>query len=81
MFKGIIILKYIYLFPGEFMQRTDWHKICIFNPTLKNTVYKFLKKGQRTMILGRITYSEYKGADGNVMYSTSIIAEEIVFFQ
>lgn len=81
MFRGIIISKYIYLFPGDFMQRTDWHKICVFKPNLRDIVYKHLKKGKRTMITGRISYSEFKGADGNTSFSTSIIADEIIFFQ
>lgn len=63
------------------MQKTDWHKICVFKPNLRDFVYKYLKKGQRTMITGRINYSEFKGADGNVSSSTSIIADDIVFFQ
>ncbi|XP_011878136.1 PREDICTED: single-stranded DNA-binding protein, mitochondrial [Vollenhovia emeryi] len=66
---------------GEFMQRTDWHKICVFKPTLRDTAYKYLKKGQRAMINGRISYSEFKDTAGNVSYSTAIIADEIIFFQ
>ncbi|KAL0112835.1 hypothetical protein PUN28_012242 [Cardiocondyla obscurior] len=66
---------------GEFMQKTDWHKICVFKPNLRNTVYKYLKKGQRAMISGRISYSEFKDGDGNNVPSTSIIAEDVIFFQ
>lgn len=63
------------------MQRTDWHKICVFKPNLRDTVYKYLKKGQRAMINGRISYSEFKDTDGNVSSSTSIIADDVIFFQ
>ncbi|XP_011689414.1 PREDICTED: single-stranded DNA-binding protein, mitochondrial [Wasmannia auropunctata] len=66
---------------GEFMQRTDWHRICVFKPNLRDTVYKYLKKGKRAMINGRISYNEVTGADGNVSTSTSIIADDVIFFQ
>jgi len=63
------------------MQRTDWHKVCVFKPNLRDAVYKYLKKGQRAMVNGRISYSEFKGTDGNVSSSTSIIADDVIFFQ
>ncbi|XP_071644505.1 single-stranded DNA-binding protein, mitochondrial [Temnothorax longispinosus] len=66
---------------GEFMQRTDWHKICVFKPNLRDTVYKYLKKGQRAMINGRISYSEFKDGDGNLSSSTSIIADDVIFLK
>ncbi|KAG5327541.1 SSBP protein, partial [Pseudoatta argentina] len=66
---------------GEFMQRTDWHKICIFKPNLRESVYKYLKKGQRVMVNGRISYSEFKDAEGKNVLATSIIADDIIFFQ
>ncbi|XP_012538830.1 single-stranded DNA-binding protein, mitochondrial [Monomorium pharaonis] len=66
---------------GEFMQKTDWHKVCVFKPNLRDSVYKYLKKGQRAMVNGRISYSEFKDTDGNVSSSTSIIADDIIFFQ
>lgn len=63
------------------MQRTDWHKVCVFKPNLRDTVYKYLKKGQRAMVNGRISYNEFKGVDGNVSSSTSIIADDIIFLK
>lgn len=63
------------------MQRTDWHKVCVFKPNLRDTVYTFLKKGQRVMINGRISYSEYKDESGNPHPSTAIIADDVIFFQ
>lgn len=63
------------------MQRTDWHKISVFKPHLRDSAYKYLKKGQRALINGRISYNEFKDADGNVSSITSIIADDIIFFQ
>ncbi|RLU26085.1 hypothetical protein DMN91_002248 [Ooceraea biroi] len=66
---------------GEYMQRTDWHKICVFKPNLRDTVYDYLKKGQRVMVNGRLSYSEYKDEGGNTHPSTAIIADDVIFFQ
>ncbi|XP_033338010.1 mitochondrial single stranded DNA-binding protein [Megalopta genalis] len=66
---------------GDFMQKTDWHKICVFKPLLRDTVLNFLKRGQRVMVMGKISYSEYKDQEGLTRNGTAIIADEIIFFQ
>ncbi|XP_029177297.1 single-stranded DNA-binding protein, mitochondrial [Nylanderia fulva] len=66
---------------GDFMQRTDWHKICVFKPNLRDAVYNYLRKGQRVMVNGRISYSEFKDEEGNSRPSTAIIADDVIFFQ
>ena len=66
---------------GDFMQKTDWHKICVFKPNLRDAVYNYLRKGQRVMINGRISYSEFKDEEGNSRPSTAIIADDVIFFQ
>ncbi|KAM0729879.1 Single-stranded DNA-binding protein, mitochondrial [Formica fusca] len=66
---------------GDFMQRTEWHKICVFKPSLRDAVYNYLRKGQRVMINGRISYSEFKDEEGNSRPSTAIIADDVIFFQ
>ncbi|XP_076183785.1 mitochondrial single stranded DNA-binding protein [Ptiloglossa arizonensis] len=65
---------------GDFAQRTDWHKICVFQPNLRDNVISYLKKGQRVMVTGKISYSEFTDEAGNVKPSTAIIADEVVFF-
>ncbi|XP_011152144.1 single-stranded DNA-binding protein, mitochondrial [Harpegnathos saltator] len=66
---------------GDFMQKTDWHKVCVFKPNLRDAVYNFLKKGQRVMVNGRISYSEFKDEEGNSRPSTAVIADDVIFFQ
>lgn len=62
------------------MQKTDWHRICVFKPILRETVFKYLKKGQRVLVEGRITYGEYLDEDGQKKPSAAIIADEVIFF-
>lgn len=63
------------------MQRTDWHKVCVFKPNLRDAVYTYLKKGQRVLVNGRISYSEFKDEEGISHPSTAIIADDVIFFQ
>ncbi|XP_066999731.1 single-stranded DNA-binding protein, mitochondrial [Anabrus simplex] len=66
---------------GEFVQRTDWHRVCVFKPYLRDTVYNFLKKGQRVYVTGRLTYGEVKDESGNLRSTTAVVADDIIFFQ
>ncbi|KAF9412976.1 hypothetical protein HW555_008673 [Spodoptera exigua] len=66
---------------GDVLQRTDWHRISIFKPGLRDTVYKYLKKGQRVYITGKLSYGEVKMDDGQVRSASTIIADDVIFFQ
>lgn len=66
---------------GEFLQRTEWHRIVCFKPGLRESVLNYLRKGQRVHVTGRITYGEIKDQNGNPRTTTSIAAEDIIFFQ
>lgn len=65
---------------GEFLQRTEWHRVVCFKPGLRETILNFLKKGQRVHVTGKITYGEIRGDDGKSRSTTSITAEDIIFF-
>ncbi|XP_043267248.1 single-stranded DNA-binding protein, mitochondrial [Venturia canescens] len=65
---------------GDFMQRTDWHRVCIFKPSLRDTVYNYLKKGQRVLVNGRLSYGEVKDEEGVARPTTAIIADDVIFF-
>lgn len=64
---------------GEFLQRTDWHRVICFKPGLRETIMTYLRKGQRVYVTGRLTYGETKGVDGSTKTTTSITAEDVIF--
>ncbi|XP_053600046.1 single-stranded DNA-binding protein, mitochondrial [Plodia interpunctella] len=66
---------------GDVLQRTDWHRVSIFKPGLRDTVYKYLKKGQRVYVTGKLSYGEIKLDDGQVRTASTVVAEDIIFFQ
>lgn len=64
---------------GEFLQRTEWHRVVCFKPGLRETVLNYLRKGHRVLVTGRITYGEIRGEDGQPKSTTAIAAEDVVF--
>ncbi|XP_015379971.1 PREDICTED: single-stranded DNA-binding protein, mitochondrial [Diuraphis noxia] len=64
----------------ESTQKTDWHRIVVFRPGLRDTVYNYLQKGQRVHISGRLIYGELKDESGTSRTTTSIAADDIIFF-
>ncbi|CAG9563405.1 unnamed protein product [Danaus chrysippus] len=66
---------------GDILQKTDWHRVSVFRPGLRDTVYKYLKKGQRVYVTGKLSYGEVKLDDGQVRTASTVIADDIIFFQ
>ncbi|XP_041972690.1 single-stranded DNA-binding protein, mitochondrial [Aricia agestis] len=66
---------------GDVLQRTDWHRVSVFRPGLRDTVYKYLRKGQRVYVTGKLSYGEVKLDDGQVRTASTVIADDIIFFQ
>ncbi|CAG9091248.1 hypothetical protein JYU34_009633 [Plutella xylostella] len=66
---------------GDMLQRTDWHRVSVFKPSLRDTVYNYLKKGQRVYVTGKLSYGEIKLDDGQVRTASTVIADDVIFFQ
>lgn len=66
---------------GDWAQRTDWHQVAVFRPDLRENVKNYLTKGQRVLLFGKITYGEYRDKEGNTRSTSSIVADDITFFQ
>lgn len=71
----------IFSFIGGYNQKTDWHRICVFKPNLRDNVYNYLRKGQRVHVKGKILYGEVKDESGDARTTTSILADDVIFFQ
>ncbi|KAG0727443.1 Single-stranded DNA-binding protein, mitochondrial [Chionoecetes opilio] len=66
----------------DLIQQTDWHRIAVFKPFLRESVYRYLTRGQRVMVQGRIGYLERRDPDNNklIMKTATIVADEVIFF-
>lgn len=64
------------------IQQTDWHRIAVFKPFLRESVYRYLNRGQRVMVQGRIGYLERRDPENNqlIMKTATIVADDVIFF-
>ena len=61
---------------GEKKEKTEWHRIVIFNEGLVNVVQQYLKKGAQIYIEGQLTTRKWKDEQsGQDKYSTEIILQ------
>lgn len=58
---------------GEKKERTEWHKVTIWNPALADLAERFLKKGNRVYIEGQLETRKWQDKDGNDRYSTEVV--------
>jgi len=58
--------------------RTEWHNIVAFSK-LAELCEKYLLKGKKVCIEGRLQTSSWEGNDGAKKYRTEIIAEQVEF--
>ena len=61
---------------GERKEKTEWHRVVIFNEGLVNVVQQYLKKGANVYVEGQLTTRKWKDeASGQDKYSTEIILQ------
>lgn len=63
-------------YNGE--EKTDWHKIVVWGDQAEN-VAKYLSKGQKAGVQGRIQYVTYEDKEGVKQYRTEIVADRVQF--
>tara|TARA_B100000965_G_scaffold317142_1_gene277674 strand:+ start:59 stop:511 length:453 start_codon:yes stop_codon:yes gene_type:complete len=61
---------------GEKKEKTEWHRIVVFNEGLVNVVQQYLKKGAQIYIEGQISTRKWKDEQsGQDKYSTEIVLQ------
>jgi len=61
---------------GEKKEKTEWHRIVVFNEGLVNVVQQYLKKGAQVYIEGQLSTRKWKDEkSGQDKYSTEIIIQ------
>ena len=61
---------------GEKKEKTEWHRIVVFNEGLVNVVQQYLKKGAQVYVEGQITTRKWKDEQsGQDKYSTEIVIQ------
>ena len=61
---------------GEKKEKTEWHRIVVFNEGLVNVVQQYLKKGAQIYIEGQLSTRKWKDEQtGQDKYSTEIVLQ------
>ncbi|HEY2824265.1 MAG TPA: single-stranded DNA-binding protein [Gemmatimonadales bacterium] len=66
---------------GEKQEKTEWHRVVLWNSKgsqLADIAEKYLKKGDKVYIEGRVEYRQWDDREGKTRYTTEINARELV---
>jgi single-strand DNA-binding protein len=58
---------------GERKERTEWHRVVIFNDKLAEVAQKFLKKGAKVYLEGQLTTRKWTDQSGQERYTTEVV--------
>ena len=61
---------------GEKKEKTEWHRVVVFNEGLVNVVQQYLKKGAQIYVEGQLTTRKWKDEQsGQDKYSTEVVIQ------
>jgi single-strand DNA-binding protein len=60
---------------GERKERTEWHRVVIFNEGLAKVAEQYLKKGSKVYLEGQLQTRKYTDAQGVEKYSTEVVLQ------
>lgn len=58
---------------GERKEKTEWHRVVIFNDRVAETVERFVKKGAKLYVEGSLQTRKWTDQQGQEKYSTEIV--------
>lgn len=61
---------------GERKERTEWHRVVIFNDNLVKVAENYLRKGSKVYIEGAIQTRKWTDQQGQEKYSTEVVLQK-----
>lgn len=58
---------------GELKNRTEWHRVVIFNEKLGDIVERYLKKGAKIYLEGQLQTRKWTDNNGQEKYTTEVV--------
>ena len=58
---------------GERQERTEWHRIAVFNDALVGVVEQYLRKGSKVAVIGQLETRKWTDQQGQDRYSTEVV--------
>ena len=60
---------------GERREKTEWHRIVVFNDRLVDVIEKFLRKGSKIYVEGQLQTRKWTDQQGQDRYSTEVVLQ------
>jgi single-strand DNA-binding protein len=60
---------------GEKKEKTEWHRVVIFNKNLAEVAEKYLRKGAKVYVEGQLQTRKWTDKDGAEKYSTEVVLQ------
>ncbi|MDP6475379.1 MAG: single-stranded DNA-binding protein [Alphaproteobacteria bacterium] len=60
---------------GERREKTEWHRVVIFNDRLTDVAQKYLRKGSKVYIEGQLQTRKWTDQSGVEKYSTEVVLQ------
>jgi single-strand DNA-binding protein len=60
---------------GERKEKTEWHRVVIFNKNLAEVAEKYLRKGAKVYVEGQLQTRKWTDKDGQEKYSTEVVLQ------
>ena len=60
---------------GERRERTEWHRVVIFNEGIAKVAEQYLKKGAKVYIEGQLQTRKWQDQQGQDRYSTEVVLQ------
>lgn len=61
---------------GQRIENTDWHDIVVWRG-LAEVVDKYVKKGTKIYVEGKLKKRSWQDKEGNIRYTTEVVADEL----
>lgn len=60
---------------GDMQERTEWHRVVIFNQQLVDVAEKFLRKGRKVFVEGQLQNRKWTDQSGQERYTTEVVLQ------
>ena len=60
---------------GERKEKTEWHRVVIFNENIAKVAEKYLHKGSKVYLEGQLQTRKWTNKDGQEQYSTEVVLQ------
>ncbi len=60
---------------GQMQERTEWHRVVIFNENLGRVAKQYLRKGSKVYLEGQLQTRKWQDQSGQDRYSTEIVLQ------